>query len=329
MSSAAPASRTPLFTCFTPTRNRAALLHRTYESLLAQTLQDFEWLVIDNCSTDATSELIAQWQKEATFPIRYIRRERNGGLASSYRIAFREAHGKFFLAMRDADRCVPTALERFMFHWFSIPEGLREGFVGVTANVVDEEGALVGDEFPAPVFDSDYAESTYRYKITGEKWGFQRIEVLRAHAEDVSPDYVGYMPESLIWRKIAMHYRTRYVNESLRVYYLNVANRQSTGATPWSNAYGTVLDAADALELDLKWLWVAPVRLAYQAMKYARVSFHLGRSPAEQFRRLKRPGARLLWLMLLVPGWFTYLRDDRRRAAMREPRPGDPGAIVQ
>jgi hypothetical protein len=89
-----------------------------------------------------------------------------------------------------------------------------------------------------------------------------------------------------------------------------------------------VLDAGDALELDLQWLHYAPVRLAYQAMKYARMSFHLGRSPAEQLRRLSKPGARLLWLLLLTPGWATYRLDDRRRAAMGEPRPADHNTLA-
>lgn len=121
-------------------------------------------------------------------------------------MAFKEARGRLLLAMRDADHCVPTALERFRFHWDSIPAERQQDYVGVTVNVVDEEGRLVGSEYPTPVFDSDYAESTYRFKVTGEKWGCVRLDVLRMYAEDVTPGHTGYIPESLIWRKIAEHY---------------------------------------------------------------------------------------------------------------------------
>ena len=60
------------FTVFTATRNRAHTLPRVYESLKAQTFRDFEWLIIDNESTDGTPDLVARWQDEAPFPVRYI-----------------------------------------------------------------------------------------------------------------------------------------------------------------------------------------------------------------------------------------------------------------
>lgn len=59
-----------LFTVFTPTYNRAHTLHRVYNSLKVQTYRDFEWLIIDDGSTDNTHELIEQWQAEKQFSIR-------------------------------------------------------------------------------------------------------------------------------------------------------------------------------------------------------------------------------------------------------------------
>jgi Glycosyltransferases involved in cell wall biogenesis len=50
-------SGAPQFTVFTPTYNRAQTIHRVYDSLRAQTLRDFEWLVVDDGSTDATPDL--------------------------------------------------------------------------------------------------------------------------------------------------------------------------------------------------------------------------------------------------------------------------------
>ena len=83
------------FTVYTGTRNRAQTLDRPYESLRSQTFRDFEWLVVDNESTDGTTELIAKWQAEADFPIRYIRHANRGHHGSS-NVAVREARGSSF-----------------------------------------------------------------------------------------------------------------------------------------------------------------------------------------------------------------------------------------
>ena len=88
-------SDAPLFTVFTPTYNRAHTLHRVYDSLRAQTLRDFEWLVVDDDSTDDTSGLIAQWIKTADFPIRYFR-QAHSGKHFAHNLAVREARGKMF-----------------------------------------------------------------------------------------------------------------------------------------------------------------------------------------------------------------------------------------
>ena len=67
-----------IFTVFTASYNRAHTLHRVYESLRVQTFRDFEWLVVDDGSTDATGELLKKWQAEANFPFRYIYQQNQG-----------------------------------------------------------------------------------------------------------------------------------------------------------------------------------------------------------------------------------------------------------
>lgn len=53
-------------TVFTPTYNRAYILHNLYESLKRQTFTDFEWLVIDDGSRDNTRELVEGWMVHVT-----------------------------------------------------------------------------------------------------------------------------------------------------------------------------------------------------------------------------------------------------------------------
>src|SRR5580658_2083591 len=94
------------FTVFTATYNRAHTIKRVFDSLCAQTLRDFEWLVIDDGSTDNTSELIANWAKIAHFPIRYFRQD-HSGKHIAHNLAAREARGQFFLVFDSDDACIP------------------------------------------------------------------------------------------------------------------------------------------------------------------------------------------------------------------------------
>ena len=52
-------------TVFTPAYNRAHTLRRAFESLKKQTCKDFEWLIIDDGSSDGTIELIEELKEEA------------------------------------------------------------------------------------------------------------------------------------------------------------------------------------------------------------------------------------------------------------------------
>ena len=50
-----------MFTIFTPTYNRGYIITQLYESLINQTCKDFEWLVIDDGSTDSTKEIVRRF----------------------------------------------------------------------------------------------------------------------------------------------------------------------------------------------------------------------------------------------------------------------------
>src|SRR4029079_5978493 len=156
---------------------------------------------------DDTPERMAAWQAVADFPIRYLRQP-NRGLPVSWGTGLAEARGELFLFPRSADALKPNALERLLHHWQSIPDAERSGFSAVSALAEDEHGRLIGTEFPTSPLDSDSAELRYRYRVRGDKFGFQRTEVLRRNPIPVVEGYAGYMPESIVWSAIARQYRT-------------------------------------------------------------------------------------------------------------------------
>jgi len=311
----------PRFTVFTPTLNRGHVLHRVYDSLRAQTFRDFEWLVVDNGSTDGTADLIGRWQAEADFPIRYIVQE-NRGVHVSWNRASAEARGELLLFIRSADAVVANALERFDAIWRSIPDEHRAEYSGVTVNCIDKEGRLVGTEFPEPVLDSNSSEIRFRYKVKGEKWGFQRVDIMRAHPLPVVEGYIGYMPESIMWRAIGRECKTRYVNERLRIYWQDQATSNS-GARIQDGALGGLLDSEALLNNDMRWLRYDPVGFLRRCVFYSRCAFHVGRPIGTQVGSLKSTSARVLWAVTAPVGWLIYRVDLRRggRATFRLPNP--------
>lgn len=98
---------------FTPTYNRLKRLKCLFQTLQNQTCLDFEWLIIDDGSTDGTSEIVEQFQKEAKFSIRYEYKE-NGGKHTAYNRALDIMQGEGWHVTVDSDDVLePDAVENF------------------------------------------------------------------------------------------------------------------------------------------------------------------------------------------------------------------------
>src|SRR2546423_7154708 len=114
------------FTVLTATYNRAHLLPRVYESLCAQTFRDFEWVIVDDGSTDGTRELVSSWHED--FPIRYFWKP-NGGKHTAVNLGVQEAAGQFIVILDSDDRLIPDTLERLDYHWKQIPDPRQFAFL--------------------------------------------------------------------------------------------------------------------------------------------------------------------------------------------------------
>jgi glycosyltransferase involved in cell wall biosynthesis len=300
----------PLFTVYTPTFNRAHTLHRVFDSLQAQTSRDFEWLVIDDGSTDDTAALMARYQSEAGFSIRYLQQPHRGA-HHAHNLALREARGQVMIKLDSDDGCVPEALARLQQHWEDIPAAQRDSFSGVTALCRDQNGQLVGSRFPADPLDCSAAALEYRHKVRGEKWGFLRLDVLRQFAfpEDVPGNFI---PESYIWCQVSRRYQTRHINEELRIYWTDAPSLVHGRTDPHLNAAGHRLMFQMVIELENKWFCTAPLRLLRAAVQYSRFAFLSGVGIARQWQALRSNGGRLLWLVALPVGLILWRRDCLR-----------------
>jgi glycosyltransferase involved in cell wall biosynthesis len=107
----------PALTIITPTYNRADCLKTCWASLKAQTNKDFQWLIVDDGSTDATSAAIQGiCQKQNTIRIDWIQKE-NGGKHTALNAAHPLIRGKYVVILDSDDHLVPEAVSLILQAW--------------------------------------------------------------------------------------------------------------------------------------------------------------------------------------------------------------------
>lgn len=103
----------PEISVIIPTYNRAHLISRAIQSVLDQSYQDFEIIVLDDCSTDDTEELIKELKKKDE-RIRYIRHEKNKGPAAARNSGIKAAKGEYIAFQDSDDEWLPEKLYKHM-----------------------------------------------------------------------------------------------------------------------------------------------------------------------------------------------------------------------
>lgn len=308
-----------LFSVVTPTYNRAHTLERVYHSLREQSFQDFEWVVVDDGSTDDTHRLIERWQQEASFPIRYVWQP-NQHKKTAFNNGVRQASGEWLVALDSDDTLDPNALYNMACAWEDVPPVQRDRYVAITGLCAYPDGRIVGDMYPEDSLDATSLDMTFRYHVRGEKFGCLRTDILRQFP--FPEDIPGFVPESLVWRAIARAgYLTRFVNQVFRVYHdsSDSLSRQGRGAESARHAVGLWLLAYDTVEFCLAWFRYQPSSFFIAAARYTRFALHMRDSGQARphGRRLTHPASRLLVGVMWPVGACLYLRD--RFSALRTP----------
>ena len=200
----------PTITVFTPTYNRAYIIEKLYRSLQHQTISDFEWLVIDDGSTDDTKGLFENWMKEDNnFSIRYYEVE-NGGKHRAINKATDLAQGKLFFIVDSDDHLTEDALETILRWAEGIPKGQK--FCGVSGNRGKNSCDIIGTTFEGEYVDATSLERN-KFKITGDKAEVFYTEILRQYKFD-EIEGENFITEATVWDRMAYDgYRIRWFNK--------------------------------------------------------------------------------------------------------------------
>ena len=188
-------------TVFTPAYNRAHTIWRTYESLCRQTCKEFEWLVIDDGSTDNTRELVASWlQKnqdlhapikstdaqfegwcDAGFKIRYIWKE-NGGLHTGYNTAYANIVTELCVCIDSDDWMPDDAVEKILNCW-----RLKGGpqYAGIMGLDYDTQGKPLGGFFPKDMEEAYFLDMYIKNIHRADSKEVMRTDLMKKVAPQV------------------------------------------------------------------------------------------------------------------------------------------------
>lgn len=200
-------------TIITPTYNRVDLLPRLYESLLKQTDQDFEWLVIDDGSTDNTEQLMQQYCQENRIRISYERQENAGKHTALNRGIARIRSELTFIV--DSDDYLPQDAVDIILSCHRKYKN-TEGLCGYSFLRCHQDGRVNTAYFPEDEKISTYLETRINGNIGGDKAEVFYTEILKQYP---FPVYEGekYMPEDAVWMQMSGPYQMVHINKNVYI----------------------------------------------------------------------------------------------------------------
>lgn len=306
------------FTVFTPCYNSEKFIHRVYNSLINQTYKDFEWLVINDASTDNTSEIIKSYIDKAPFDVQFFDLKKNQMITKSLNLAVKHAKGELFLPIGHDDEILPNALEKFNYFWEQYGGG---GISGISCLCRDQFGNLVGNKFPQDILISNYFDIIYHYKTKGEKWGCIKTKVMQEFLQDESIDK--YISEANLWKEIGSNYQTIYVNEILRIYYINQEHHSLSSTSDKLIRYpkGIAFECMQMINkyhAKIKGNYILKIK---SYINYVRMSLHSNYKILDIFIKITKRFNKIIVGVFFILGYILYRKDIRdKRVVYRQLR---------
>ncbi len=231
-----------MITIFTPTYNRSYIIKNLYHSLCNQEIKNFEWLVVDDGSTDDTEQLFKSLiAEQSDFSIRYYKTN-NGGKHRATNLGLNNAVGEIFFPV-DSDDILTSDATKKIERWFDEIKK-EKNLCGITANKGYFDGTSPNKFFKSEYIDKTFLEvNTYRENnepvLAGERAICIYTDVFRKFNY---PEFENekFVTEAVSYNRIAnAGYKTRFFNDIIYLYeYRNDGLTHSGNSLFVNNPYG-------------------------------------------------------------------------------------------
>lgn len=300
-----------LVTVKTCTFNRAHTLPDVYQSLCEQTFKNFEWIIVDDGSTDNTKQIVDNWLAENKIQIRYFYQQNNGKHIAT-NLAVSVARGKYLVNIDSDDVMKKDALEIFLKAWESIPEEERDSYMSVKARCYDPAtGMSIGKEIPKRRLVCSYLDAKYKFKIDFEMWSMVKTDVLRQYP---NPDIRGgknggglrFYPEG-IWQDLAARkYVTLFINDTLRGYNCDTSTSLMGRGAKYDRSRENIHLWTHVLNDNLDYFWSAPKSFIKASVGVSMDCYFLKIKKRQMFKMLNGFFRKLFVALFIPVGYFCY-----------------------
>lgn len=286
-----------LLTVFTPSYNRAHTLPRLYESLLRQECRDFEWVIVDDGSTDGTEYIVKEWVDEGLINIRYCRQE-NGGKPSAHNKGAEMASGELFICVDSDDYLTDNAVETIKSAWENAPEES----VGILAYKTLSDGTSVTEIADRSVRSFTLKAGYDSHGLVGDTALIFRADVLLRFE---FPLFEGekFIPEGYLYDMIDMVGELFVLREKIYVCeYLDDGYTANMKRILYKNPQGYFAYINNRLKIDegVKARFLDSVRYMAMAIAHRR---------KRKIYHAERP---FYAFIAYIPGWLLYVKDFKR-----------------
>ena len=280
-------------TVFTPSYNRAYILPKLYDSLREQTSNDFEWVIVDDGSTDDTGTLVRKWIEEGQLEIHYYKQD-NGGKQRAHNLGVKKSQGTLFVCVDSDDYVTPDFVKNHLKCLKTIEK--EDDIAGIISLQAHEDGKPIGTYFPKGLSKTKLRNLYGKLKFKGDATLAYYTDILKKYPFLVAPGEK-FIGEGYVYYQIDQNYYMKVLPEILLIKeYLNDGYtknvRKLTKDNPKSYA---ILKRLSIIQADS---WFEKYKQTILYMVGCRMSGQ---------HMIKNAPNKVLALLAYVPSWLAWI----------------------
>lgn len=251
----------PYFSVCIPTYNRKYLLKRNLKYLEKQTFKNFEVIIVDDGSTDGTSDFVGNYSLSSKLNIHYLYKK-NGGKYRALNLAIKHAVGKYFMIVDSDEYLLKNTLKNMY-----ILSKRYSGKYGIIGKAMNTNGKILGDALPENIELISYVDFHFNY-LTKKFGDCCECNLTSYLKENLFPENYAtkFIPESYVFNNLGLSNKLVVTNDIFKVidYQADGITNNYNNGFKEKNYLGYLLDYTNDINnifVNSKVKWVSKLKI--------------------------------------------------------------------